>query len=235
MKISLSKEDLVNYVISQLNHFFPDQKSTKPIAIKIDLTLDRLEYCFSAINNSYYRTESGVNFNHLHSDQYATFLYFLANTLYRKGIEKQVCEKIYYLNKCLHSIDVYFEVELPDIFLFAHSVGTVLGRAKYSNYFRVQQNCTVGGAREAQQGFAIEYPHIGPFVSVYVGASILGNCNIGENCKISAQSVLLDQDLPPNSIYIGTHKNNIIKSNRYKDLIWDLETDNHSELGLPFK
>ena len=37
----------------------------------------------------------------------------------------------------LHGIDVFFTVDLPDIFLFCHPLCTVLGRAQYSDYFLV--------------------------------------------------------------------------------------------------
>ena len=44
-----------------------------------------------------------------------------------------IADKIYYLNKILHSVDIYHEVELPSTFFLEHPVGTVLGRAKYQD------------------------------------------------------------------------------------------------------
>jgi serine O-acetyltransferase len=148
------------------------------------------------------------------------FLYFLANTLYKEQADTHLCEKLFYLNKLLDGIDVYYEVELPDIFLFSHPLGTVLGRANYSNYFLVHQECTIGGAREANAGEKDIYPILGEYCAIYKGAAVLGNCHVGSNCKISAHSLLIDQDLEANQIYIGTRLNHVVKENRAPDNIW---------------
>jgi len=221
MIISLESEPLVRYVGRQLDTFFPDGLSTSPIATVIDEVLQRLERCFSALNNRYFRRDGMAVFDHLHSDQYAMFLYFLSNTLWRSGADARLCNKVYCLLKMMNSIDIFYEVALPDIFLLGHSIGSVLGRASYSDYLLVQQNCTIGASREEPGGASGKYPTIGRFVAVYKGASILGDCHIGENCKIAAHSILIDQDLPPDSLYIGTKDNHVIKPNLHHDNIWD--------------
>ncbi len=55
-----------------------------------------------------------------------------------------IADKAYALNKALHALDAFYEVELPDVFAVQHPVGTVLGRATYSDYFICYHNCTVG-------------------------------------------------------------------------------------------
>ena len=52
---------------------------------------------------------------------------------------------IYYLNKILHSIDCYFEIKLPTKFGVEHPLGSVLGRASYSEGLFIYQGCTIGG------------------------------------------------------------------------------------------
>ena len=37
---------------------------------------------------------------------------------------------------------------MPDIFLLSHPVGTVLGRAKFEDFFVVHQRVTVGGDKD---------------------------------------------------------------------------------------
>ena len=222
---TLSNKELAVYVTRQVSYFFPDDLSSSENEIErmIEVVMERVNICFSAINNRYFQVEGQSCFNHLHSDQYAMFLYFLSNTTYREGVNTRLCEKLFYLNKLLNGIDVFYEVELPDIFVFSHPIGAVLGRAKYSNYFLVSQECTVGAAREAEAGKKSVYPVIGKYCAMYKGASILGNCNVGDNCKISAHSLLIDQDLEAHSIYIGTRLNHIIKENRAHDNIWGNE------------
>lgn len=220
MILSLNKSLLAEYVRSQIDNFFPDGIQSNEVGYHMDEVLDRVRYCFSAIHDKYFKKKSQTCFNHLNTDQYAIFLYYLSNTLYKNDINPVLCEKIFYLNKVLHGLDVFYTVELPDIFVVNHPMGTVLGGAKYSNYFFIYQNCTIGSNHE------VDYPVIGEYVAVYKGASILGKCNIGNNCKISADSLIIDRDLEDNSIYIGTPINHVIKKNHHHDKIWNpKETD----------
>jgi len=213
--LSLDKKTLVVYVRKGLDHFFPDDLDSAVIEKYIDDVIERVACCFSAVHDRYFKKGSQTYFNHLNSDHYAMFLYFLSNTLYRNNEDERLCEKIFYLNKALHSIDVFYKVELPDIFLFCHPLGTVLGRAKYSDYFLVYQNCTIGSNHD------VDYPVLGKYLALYRNASILGKCKIGDNCKISANSLVLDSDIESNKIYIGMPTNYIIKESRHHDRIWD--------------
>jgi len=215
MILSLKAYELAHYIRSQLEAFFPDGGPVDGINGQIDLALGRVEQCFSAIHTPYHLTPSGeVLFNHLNCDHYATLLYFLSNNLYKNGGETGLCTKLFYLNKMLHSLDVYYEVELPDIFCFAHPLGTVLGRAKYSNYLLVYQGCTVGAARDAGLEARREVPELGEYLAIYKGGAILGRSTVGRNCKIAAHSVLIDMNLPPDSIYIGEPKDYVVKDNQ---------------------
>ena len=214
MKISIGN-DLLDYLTKQLTIFFPDNIEIRKNEIKphFDLALQRIEYCFSKINSKYYRDESGVIFNHLHADQYAMFLYFLSHTLYKNNSDPVLCAKVFQLNRYLHGIDAYYEVELPDIFLFVHPLGTILGRGKYSNYFLVYQRCNIGSNKDI-------YPAMKEYVSLHPGASILGNCFVEENCKIAAGSILMDRNLDKNSLYIGMPNNYVIKESPQRSAFW---------------
>jgi len=108
--------------------------------------------------------------------------------------------------------------------LFSHTAGIVLGRATYSNYFLINQECTVGASRSAGDCNKNVYPVLDEYCAMYNGAAILGNCNVGDNCKISAHSLLIEQNLESNSIYIGTRLNHVIKENRAHDNIWGIES-----------
>lgn len=222
MKLSIGRQELVKYVIAQLNNCFPDGVPVKEAQIGryIDLTLDRVGVCFTAVHNRYFQVNGQPCFNHLHSDQYAMFLYFLSNTLYREKADVPLCEKLFYLNKMLNSIDVFYSVELPDIFLFSHPLGTILGRASYANNFLVHQGCTVGASREAKSGEKNIYPVLEKYCALYMGSAVLGKCHVAANCKISAHSLLIDQDLEANKIYIGTKMNHVVKENKGPDHVW---------------
>ena len=141
------------------------------------------------------------------------FLYFLANTMYKHDYELSICEKIFLLNKSLFSIDIFYEVELPEIFLFVHPLGTVLGRGNYSDYLVVYQKCNVGSNNDI-------YPTLNKYVTLHPGASVLGDCTIGENSRIASQSLIIDSVLKSNTTYIGTPKKNSLTPNSSKNKIW---------------
>lgn len=222
MVLSLPKDILPEYVDCQIANFFPDKKSSiNAIENSIDQVIEKIELCFVNIQNKHFRTQDQPYFNHLNSDHYAMFLYFLSNTLYRNEEDICVCEKLFYLNKILHGVDVFYSVELPSIFLFCHPLATVLGRAVYSDFLLVYQGCTVGASREAGTTDN-EYPVLGKYLALYMGASVLGKCRIGSNCKIASNSQIMDRDLDDNSLYIGTPSKYLIKQNNNPDLIWNI-------------
>lgn len=165
--------------------------------------LSRLEICISNVDNKYYKKNNLPFFSPYHSGQYLTFLYFLSNTCYKKG-EVQLSEKIYYLNKIMHSCDIYPAVDLPPVFFLEHPVGTVLGRASYGNNFFAMQGCTVGGNKNL-------YPTIGSNVKMYSNSKILGDSIIGNNVVLAANTYIKDFNVPDNKVVFGQYPNLIVK------------------------
>lgn len=220
MELSIKQEDLLNYIISQVRTFFPDNNNNNMDELKKNwnLILQRAEYCFQAIDSEYCYHQKKIIFNHLNGDHYSMLLYFAANTLYRQNSDPSLCAKLFHLNRYLHSIDAFYEVALPDIFMFVHPLGTVLGRAQYSNYFMVYQNCNVGGSVDANGKFI--YPVISEHVTMYSGSSILGNCDVGKNCTISARSLLINKNLDDNSVYFGNPMNYKVGKRKIRQLEW---------------
>lgn len=218
MKMSLAKSELAEYTAAQLENVFPDGRrlGKEIIARNLDTVLQRTEHCFSRINNKYFRASADVFFNHLNGDQYAMFLYFLNNTVYKEIGDEELSSKLYLLNKYLHGIDVFYEVDLPDIFLFTHPLGSVLGRAKYSDYFHVYQHCNVGSNRGG-------YPVLAEHLTMHPGSSVLGECRVGRNSKIAAGSLLLDMGLEQDSLYAGGPSNFRIYARKELSPAWKIE------------
>ena len=211
------KNQLFDLVINQLNHFFNDEKKVKKKEINqcLNEALDRTVNCFSKINNSYYfdKIKKKVIFNHLNSDHLATFLYFLSNSCFKNKKHINICDKIYYLNKMLNSIDLYYEVKMPEIFLLVHPVGTVLGRAEYSNFLIVYQGVNVGSNKNF-------YPNFSKYVTLRPSTTILGKSHLKENSEMAAGSIIIDKVLKKNSVYFGNPKNFIIKKKKKINSIW---------------
>ena len=216
MKTSIKSLDLLKFYLSQLNNYFADEneiKASKKIIKQFDFALQRVEFCFSKINNKYYSINNTARFNHLNSDHNAVLLYYWSNTLYNNDYDIKICDKIFYLNKTLHGLDAYYKVKLPDILLLVHPLGTVLGRGEYSNYFIAYQRCGIGSNKGNS-------PSLGEHVTLRPGASVLGNSKIGDYCEIGSDSLLLDKELEDNSLYIGNPKSNFISKSKRKNKNW---------------
>lgn len=181
-----------------------DPEEHAHLAAGLDQALDRALFCFAHTNNKYYTQNGEHDFNFFHSGQYTVFLYLLSRTLYEGGGPSTLPDKVYYLNKALNGVDLLYEVAMPDVFYVDHPVGTVIGRAKIGRYFSFGQNNTLGNNRGV-------YPTIGHNVQMMAGAKVIGNCHVGDNVILSADALVLDQDVPDNSLVFGRSPNLIIK------------------------
>jgi serine O-acetyltransferase len=201
MLLSLSLNEIKEYISNQLNNFFPDKNYVKPYEFDdiIDLTIDKLDFCFSKMINLRFNDKQTI-FNHLYTDQYLIFLWFLSNTVWTEKNNDILATKIYYLNKSLHAFDCLYDTKLPDIFYVAHGIGTMLGKAEYSNYFVVFQGCTVG----ASNGI---YPILGERVALTANSSVIGNCNIENRVTISSNTSIFNKNIPSNSIAYNNPEN----------------------------
>jgi serine O-acetyltransferase len=201
MICSIKGKDLASYVQKQVSLFFPDNDIIEASQIEkyLDEVMGRLEFCFSHIDNKYYFHNGRVLFNHLNGDHYASFLYFLSNTIWLKSKDARVPSKIFLLNKALHGIDLFYEVSMPDIFILVHPVGAVLGRATYGNYLRIYQGCTVGSIHGKG------YPIIGENLTMYSNSSLLGSCKIGDNVILGAGARVFNSIIDSEKTLVGQH------------------------------
>ncbi|MCX7164653.1 MAG: hypothetical protein NTV11_00075 [Rhodocyclales bacterium] len=195
----MTPSGLTNYVVRQLETFFPDGRTqpAEQLRSHVETALERTRLCFSGIEKRKFRDGESVMFNYLHPDHYAMFLYLLANTVSRRDRANPLAFRLFYLNKVLHGLDAYHDAELPEVFQFMHPVGTILGHAKYGNYFCVYQGCSVGSDEEGV------FPEIGEHVVLYAGASVIGRSKIGNNVVVSAGAMVLNRNIPDRKIVLG--------------------------------
>lgn len=158
---------------------------------------------YSSIRNYY---EGGITkFNPLHVGQWTIFLYQIARKLYLESpSNRDLCDKIYGLTKTISSMDIYYEINMPNIWLCEHPEGSIMGRAEYSDYFYFMQGCTVGSNR----GIC---PRFGKHVIMLSNSKVLGDCTIGNYVIFAANSYVIDEDIPSCSIVFGQHPNSTIK------------------------
>lgn len=198
-RTSMSAERLATYVEHLLNNYLPDGEVVPyRLAPLVAAALERVEHCFSRIHRKYYNADGFIDFDHLNTDHFAAFLYFLGNTVWTRMSDTIVPTKLFYLNKILHGLDLYFAVPMPDIFLLVHPVGTVIGNASYGEYFVIYQNCTVGSD-------AGKYPRFGEGVILYSRSSVVGACFVGDNVVFAANSFVLNSDVASDSMVVGQY------------------------------
>jgi serine O-acetyltransferase len=209
MIIKITKKKLQLLLLNQIkSNFQIDANEEKIIKKNFEKVLLKTEYCFSKSINKYFRNKNKTFFDPFHSDQYSTFLYFFSNTIFKSEKKNiQLAKKIYYLNKLLNSLDLLYSVKMPKVFFINHPVGTVIGSATFGEYFSFSQNCTVGNNKGI-------YPVIGSNVQMMSGSKILGKCKIGNNVIFSANSYVIDTNIPSNTIVFGQYPKNVLKKNK---------------------
>ncbi len=208
MQLELPLDELKKLVSKQLDNLFIFDRSCEQERLNssIEAALKKCETCFAATSNKYYQRNGLPYFNPFHSGQYCIFLYFLSRAVFAAHPEaRSLADRIYYLNKALNGLDLFYEVEMPDIFFLDHPVGSVLGRASYGSHFSFSQNCTVGNNKGI-------FPTIGKNVQMMSSSKILGRCKIGDNVVVSANTYIKDTDIPANSLVFGTSPNLTIKA-----------------------
>lgn len=210
-----SLNNIPELVKIQLSNFFPiSLKEYELVEIASKFALNRTDKCIGEVDNKYFHVDGNNYFNPFHSGQWLIYLYYLSNAIslnkfdknvnYDVKIRKELADKLYYLNKIMHSVDIYHEVELPTSFFLEHPVGTVLGRAQYGNGFMAYQNCTVGGNKG-------KYPILGNNFRMMSGSKILGNSIVGENVTLAANTYVKDTNLPDGVTVFGQSPNLIYK------------------------
>lgn len=209
MIIRPSHEALDILIRHQIHNFFLlDEAEHAALSSVLPVALRKTEKCLSQSNNKYYRRDGETLFSIYHSGQYCIFLYFLSREVFLdKPDHRKLADKIYYLNKALNALDLYYEIVMPEVFHLDHPIGSVMGRASYGNNFSFAQLCTVGNNKGI-------FPSIGENVQMLSGAKILGRCNIGDNVVVSANTYIKDTDIPANSLVFGSSPNLVIKPQR---------------------
>lgn len=216
MELSLPKAELKNYVRRQLNSFFPDKYDMKgkDIDAAFDLGLERLENCFSHLTFPAYCSDNGQTFfSHLHADQYAQFLYFFSNSLWKTSENKMICDKLIYLNRILNNFFFSYKGMLPDIFFLGHPVGTILGNAVYNDYLVVFQNVTVNTSQDEDGNPA---PVLGKGLFLGAGAKIIGRKKIGDRVSVSVDTVVYDREVANDKVVLTDNEGRTVIKDRKK-------------------
>lgn len=97
-----------------------------------------------------------------------------------------------------------------------HPLGSVLGKAQYSDYLFVYQGTTIGGNRKKGK---LYYPKLGKNVVLYANATILGETTIGNNVIVSSNTYIINEKVPDNCIVFGQSPNIVIKEKSEPEIL----------------
>lgn len=113
--------------------------------------------------------------------------YFWARLLSQKAVRKT-------------GIEIHPGAKIGKGFFIDHGTGVVIGEtAEIGDNVTLYQGVTLGGTGKEQ---GKRHPTIGNNVMISTGAKVLGSFSIGDNCKIGAGSVVL-QEVPAGSTVVG--------------------------------
>lgn len=194
---------LTEYLDGLLAVGFPNTPADdfRPI---LGTALERTEYCFERVALPPYQKNGRARFDPLHMDQCAQLFYYLSNEAYRQLENSRLAAKFCQLNKMRNGILVMYDTELPRIMLLIHTVGTVLGKAQYADYFVAYQNVTVGTNRGKS-------PVFGERVILSCGSIVAGDCEVGTSVRVFPNASVWDQEIPPHCGVSGTSPNLAIR------------------------
>lgn len=113
--------------------------------------------------------------------------FFLARWISQKGVRKT-------------GIEIHPGAQIGKGFFIDHGNGVIIGETTIiGDNVTLYQGVTLGGTGKEQ---GKRHPTIGNNVMISTGAKVLGSFTIGDNSKIGAGSVVLNE-VPPNSTVVG--------------------------------
>ena len=130
---------------------------------------------------------------------HAIFWHRFSNVLWKMGL-KLIARIISNILRTLTGVEIHPGAEIKGGFFIDHGMGVVIGETtEIGNDVTIYQGVTLGGV-STQKGK--RHPTIGNNVIIGAGSKVLGPLKIGDNSKIGANSVVID-DIPNNSTVVG--------------------------------
>lgn len=134
-----------------------------------------------------------------YSGLHAILLHRMAHFLYEQKLP--VAPRIIsQVNRFLTGIEIHPAAVIGEGFFIDHGSGVVIGETtEVGENVTLYQGVTLGGTGKET---GKRHPTVHDGVTVGAGAKVLGSVTIGDNAKIGAGSIVI-QDVPPNSTVVG--------------------------------
>lgn len=131
--------------------------------------------------------------------------YFLARWVSQRAVRKT-------------GIEIHPGAQIGENFFIDHGNGVIIGEtAVVGNNVTLYQGVTLGGTGKEH---GKRHPTIGDNVMISAGAKIIGSFKIGENSKVGAGSVVIEE-VPPNCTVVGV-PGRVVRRNNQKLVREDL-------------
>jgi serine O-acetyltransferase len=205
-----TRESLLGYTVAQCAAVVPDGREAVFRALAdahLDEALERLNRCINAC--APWRPDE---FNVLQSSQHTIFLYFLANTIWKRSGDTEGPTRLFLMNKAFNGIDLFYEIAMPEVFYIGHSVGIVLAKATYGNHLVLYQNTTVGRHKD-------QIPVIGDRVVLYPGSSVAGGAVVEDDVVVSQGVRVINRQVPSGMIAFAGEAGALVLRPRPDDLL----------------
>ena len=145
---------------------------------------------------------------------HAIFWHRIAHRLYKMKF-KFLARMVSQLSRFLTGIEIHPGAIIGNGVLIDHGMGTVIGEtAVVGDGCTIYQNVTLGGTGKET---GKRHPTLGKNVLVGAGAKVLGPFFVGDNSKIAANAVVLEE-VPPESTVVGIKGRIIHKKREENDM-----------------
>jgi serine O-acetyltransferase len=134
-----------------------------------------------------------------YSGLHAIWMYRLTHWLWRRKL-RLLARLLSQLARGLTGIEIHPGAKLGPGFFIDHGMGVVIGEtAEVGADVTIYHGVTLGGTSLAH---GKRHPTLGDRVVVGAGAKLLGAIEIGDDCRIGANSVVV-KSVPANSVVVG--------------------------------
>ena len=149
-------------------------------------TYSKTAAIFSRLRGKYFNDAKGPVLRVAHNAQYTIFLYELSRAVFKQG-ERDQADRVYALLRMVSSVDLYYEVELPELWGCDHPLGSVIGRGRFAPQSTLffSQNCNIGNSRGAQ-------PEIRGNLHMAANAAVLGKTSVSGNVYLANGACVID-------------------------------------------
>ena len=134
-----------------------------------------------------------------YSGLHAVLMYRVSHWFYTKKLYT-IARCISQIARLITGIEIHPGAKIGKGFFIDHGSGVVIGETtEIGDYCLVYQGVTLGGTGKEK---GKRHPTLGNNVMVGAGARVLGPFKVGDNAKIAANAVVLEE-VPPNCTAVG--------------------------------